>query len=181
MLAPGQFWLKEGNLMNKIAVCGAIPRALSSAAVGLAVMGTATNMIGPAVAQDAKAISASQPTNKSGFQAEIVESKRKNGVLSVRMIIRNTTNNDDSITVISSRNYDNYYVIAGAKKYFIFRDSEKTPVSAQADGFGNLSARIAKHGTWTWWAKYPAPPTDQKSMTYYTPLTPPFDDVPISD
>lgn len=151
------------------------------AALCLAGMIGAFGAAAPAAAQDAKAISEAQATSKSGFLAEMIECKRKDGVLSIRMRIRNMSEKDDSISVIGGLNYDQYYVTAGAKKYFILRDSEKHPLSPHADAGGAVTARIAKNGAWIWWARYPAPPADQKKITYYTPLAPPFDDVPISD
>jgi hypothetical protein len=131
----------------------------------------------PAHAADAP----KQETNVSGVVAELVECKREDGQLSIKMRLVNTGDKDASIHAITGRNFDAYYATAANKKYFILRDSEKTPLAVQADGSGYVSARIPKGGSWTWWAKYPAPPADVKKLSYYTPLTPPFDNVPIKD
>ncbi len=122
-----------------------------------------------------------QDTNISGVVAELVECKREDGQLSIKMRLVNTSDKDVRITPIGNRNYDAYYLTAANKKYFVLRDSEKTPLAVQADASGSVYATIPKGGAWTWWAKYPAPPADVKKISYYTPITPPFDNVPIKD
>jgi len=123
----------------------------------------------------------SQDTNISGLVAEITECKRADGVLSVRMRLKNTTDKKIDVQLIRQRNYDDYYLTAGSKKYFVLRDSEKTPLAPRADGSGYFSTGIEKGGTFVWWAKFPAPPADVKKVSYFTPLAPPFDNIPITD
>jgi hypothetical protein len=122
-----------------------------------------------------------QDTNLPGITAEITECKREDGTLTVRMRLANTTDKEASVPILKSRNFDAYYVTAANKKYFILRDSEKTPLAVPADSGGWATATIPKGGSFTWWAKYPAPPPEVKKLSYYTPLTPPFDNVPIKD
>jgi hypothetical protein len=122
-----------------------------------------------------------QDTNEAGVVAELIECKRADGVLTIRVVLRNTTDELAELHAIQNRNFDSWYATAQNKKYFILRDSEKTPLAPQADGSGSVRPRIAKGGSWTWWAKYPAPPGEVKKISYFTPLTAPFDDVPIAD
>lgn len=122
-----------------------------------------------------------QESNVAGVVAEITECKRGDGVLTIRMRLRNTANDKVRVGLISGRNYDAYYLTAASKKYFVLRDSEKTPLAPQADGFGNLSTEIAKGASYVWWAKFPAPPADVKKVSYFTPITPPFDNISITD
>src|SRR5947209_4947137 len=159
-------------------------RAIAAAAFGIALFGAP--LIGPAVigsasADETKAITAAQDTNKAGLVAEIVECKRQGGMLTVRMRLRNTTDKDIDLMIIDGRNFHQYYVTAGAKKYLIMEDSEKVPLSTPASSSGGLGLKVPKSGSWTWWAKYTAPPPDVKAISYYTPLTSPFEDVPITD
>jgi hypothetical protein len=123
----------------------------------------------------------SQDTNLAGIVGDIVQCKRKDGVLTIRLRLRNASGADASVPIIAGRNVDDYYVTAGEKKYFVLRDSEKVPLSPQYDGSGRLTVSIPKGASYTWWAKYPAPPSDVTSITYYTPLGPPYEDVPITD
>ncbi len=143
----------------------------------------------PAVAQTAPAaLSEAQEINGApGVVAEIVQCKRDAGVLSIRMRLRNTGSEDASITLVGSGNYDQYYVTAGSKKYFILRDTEKVPLASPINhragepAFAGVVANLPKGGSYTWYAKYPAPPVDVKKINYYTPITVPFEDVPIND
>jgi len=120
-------------------------------------------------------------TNIAGVVAEVTECKRKEGVLSLKVRFRNTGSTRTDFRLIDGRNHDDLYVTAAAKKYFVLRDSEKTPVSAPTDGFGILKVELAPGGSWTWWAKYPAPPPEIKAVSYYLPISPPLEDIPISD
>jgi hypothetical protein len=127
------------------------------------------------------ALSEAQDVNgAAGVVAEIVQCKRDSGVLSIRMRLRNTGAEAQSLRLISGDNYDQYYITAGTRKYFVLRDSEKTPL-ANPETYGNVDANISKGGTFIWYAKYPAPPADVKKINYYTPITIPFEDIPIAD
>jgi hypothetical protein len=122
----------------------------------------------------------SQDSNIAGLVAEITQCARADGVLSVRMRLRNTSGSDIHVDLVNQNNYDAYYVVAASKKYFILRDSEKKPLAPASDG-GSVSISIAKGTSYVWWAKYPAPPAEVKKIGYYTAITPPFDNLPITD
>jgi len=139
--------------------------------------------IAQAAAQTAPAaLSEAQDVNgAAGVVAEIIQSKRDSGVLSIRMRLRNTGDAKVEVRILSSSNYDRYYVTAGSKKYFVLRDSEKTPLANPPTSYGDLAVEIPKGGTFVWYAKYQAPPAEVKKINYYTPITPPFEDVPVAD
>ena len=120
-------------------------------------------------------------TNTTGVVAEVVECKRKEGVLTLKVRFRNTTQKDVRFDLIGTRNYDDLYVTAGSKKYFVLRDSEKTPLAVAVDVFGKVSVNLDPGASWTWWAKYPAPPADVRSVSYFMPVGPPLEDIPVSD
>jgi hypothetical protein len=168
------------DMIGTSLICRSAGRAITAALIGFALFGAAP-LISPAAADEAKAITGAQDTNKPGLVAEIIECKRQAGVLSVQMRLRNTTDKDVDAQIIDIRNFHQYYVTAGAKKYLIMEDSDRVPLSSPANSSGSFSARIPKGGSWVWWAKYTAPPADVKAISYYTPLAPPFDNVPISD
>ena len=123
----------------------------------------------------------SQDSNTAGIVAEITECKRADGVLTVRVRFRNTTDKPIVMDVIHGRNFDSYYVTAASKKYFILRDTEKVPLAPAIDGSGNVRTEIAPKGGYVFWARFPAPPADIKKINYITPHTPPFDNIPITD
>jgi hypothetical protein len=124
---------------------------------------------------------ASSDTNVSGVVAEVTECKRKDGMLSIKVRFRNTSAEQADFNIIEGRNHDMLYVTAADKKYFVLRDTEKTPLAAENDSFGNLRVKLAPGGTWTWWAKYPAPPSEIQAVSYYMPIGPPIEDIPVSD
>ena len=66
---------------------------------------------------------------------------------------------------------------AGDKKYFVLRDAEGKAIATN-DQDGYITAKVKKDGTYTWWAKFPAPPAEVTSVTFYTPIAPPFEDLP---
>jgi hypothetical protein len=122
-----------------------------------------------------------QETNFPGVNAELVECRRKDGVLTIRLRLRNTGKQAQQVTLVTGREYKDYYVTAGTKKYFVLRDTEKTPLAVAADSGGSVAPSIPPGGAYTWWAKYPAPPADVKKVNYITPLGAPFEDVPVTD
>jgi hypothetical protein len=135
---------------------------------------------GPALAQGTEVLQ-SQETNESGITGEITEAKRKDGVLTVKLRLRNTGGSDADVSMTDGpASFDNYYLTAGDKKYFVLRDSEGKAIATN-DQDGYITARVKKDATYTWWAKFPAPPADVTAVSFYTPIAPPFEDIPISD
>jgi hypothetical protein len=129
----------------------------------------------PAAAQAPAALSETQDVNAvPGVVVEIVQCKREAGVLSIRLRLRNT--NEKSTYVPFGRDYDLFYVTAGNKKYFVLRDSEKAPLATPEH-----DTTIPQGGSYIWYAKYPAPPDEVKKISYYTSITAPFEDIPVSD
>jgi len=152
---------------------GVRPSSLAMPALALCVWAA------PALAQ-APAIQ-SQDLNQPGFVAEITEARRSEGVLSLKIRLKNTGAKADHISIYNSRNSAAFYVQAESKKYFMLTDTEKVPLTPAWDGFGSLSPLVAPGASYTWWAKYPAPPPSVTKFSFYWPLGAPFDDVPITD
>ena len=165
---------------------GMIGKAVAAIAVSAPLWGSAilagSVPLSPAAAQAPATISEAQDLNNApGVVAEIVQCKRENGVLSIRMRLRNTGTQTKEVDLINGgADYDKYYVTAGNKKYFVLRDSEKNPLANPADN-GRVKPKIGKGDSFVWYAKYPAPPAEIKKITYYTPVAPPFEDVPVSE
>ncbi len=124
----------------------------------------------------------SQDTNIGGLVADITQCKRKDGVLTIKVRVRNTSDGKANIYFTNGLGaYDNDYLTAGDKKYFVLRDTEDKPLATNESGEGYTNIDIEKDGSYTWWAKYPAPPADVTSVTFYTSFAPPFEDLPITD
>jgi hypothetical protein len=118
----------------------------------------------------------SQDTNLPGFVADITEAKRSDGVLSIKLRVKNTGAKEGTVHFTYSHKIDEYYVQAEGKKYFVLRDTEKVPLANSTTYIA-----VAPGATYTWWAKYPAPAANVKKINFYWPFGAPFDDVPISD
>ena len=124
----------------------------------------------------------SQDVNAAGFAADLIEAKRSDGVLSIKVRLKNTGAKAERIDIytFAKLKIGAFYVQAESKKYFVLRDTEKVPLAA-GDKETSLSQTVAPGASYTWWAKYPAPPANVKKISFYWPLGPPFDDVPITD
>ena len=105
--------------------------------------------------------------------AEIYECKRKEGVLTIKVRFKATS--DTYIGLSSSLVY--VLDVAAGKKYEVLRDSEKRPLATAEH------VRVypkAGETTKAWW-KFPAPPAKTKKVTFSLPNCEPFEDVPITD
>jgi len=118
----------------------------------------------------------SQDLNAPEVSADLIEAKRSDGVLSIRVRLKNTGRKEQALHFNLARYADKFYVQAENKKYFVLRDTEKVPLGDPVD-----YARVKPGTSYTFWAKYPAPPANIKKFGFYWPLGAPFDDVPIAD
>lgn len=112
----------------------------------------------------------------------MTECRRSEGVLNIKIRFHNTSNKSTNLSLLPSGggDYVSYYVTAANKKYFILKDSEGTYLATQPIQFV-LGGTIEPGRSFLFWAKYPAPPADIKKINYITPVTPPFENVPITD
>jgi len=152
--------------------------ALSFGVGATTVLALAVATLIPALAQTAPI--ASQDSNFADVAVEVTQCKREEGVLTVRLRFHNTGSKPIVIRLVNKRDYDVYYVTAGNKKYFVLRDSEKMPLATATDG-GQIEPSVPANGSYTFWAKFPAPPNDVKKISLFTPVAAPFDNLPITD
>ncbi len=126
----------------------------------------------------------SQDMNTAGVVGEVVQCRRAEGVLSIRVRFRNNSNKEAKVYVVDNSEFEKIYVTAANKKYFILKDAEGTYLTPAADyncGGRGVCAKLAPGDTYTWWAKFPAPGSDVKKLNLITPAGPPFEDIPITD
>ena len=124
----------------------------------------------------------SQDLNAPGFTADLIEAKRSDGVLSIKLRLRNTGAKAAEVKIYAHAKTEAFYLQSASKKYLVLTDTENAPLASPSDAYdGTLSPSIQPGGSFTWWAKYPAPPADIKKFSFYWPLGAPFDDVPITD
>ena len=70
----------------------------------------------PALQASAGSVLKSVDTDTPGIVAEVIECSRKDGVLSIRVRLRNTSAAPVRMSIIKTRNFDAYYVTAGSKR-----------------------------------------------------------------
>jgi TIR domain len=120
---------------------------------------------------------ASLEANVAGLAADIIQSQRSEGELSIRMMLRNVGH---EIVVLHARGKDAIYVAAEGKKYYLIQDKDGTPLAAGPGTYVEpivlLTGKI-----WIWWGKFVAPPKGTTYVSYYTPWTLPLDKLPITD
>jgi len=127
----------------------------------------------------------SQDTATQGVVGELVQCRRSGGVLTVKIGFHNTTGAGISFYALPpDTSYDKYYFVAGNKKYFILKDTDGTYLAPAGNwncGALGVCEKPAPGQSITWWAKFPAPPADVTKLDLFTPVTPPFEDIPITD
>ena len=126
---------------------------------------------------------ATRTLDVEGVVAEVIESVRKNGVLTVRVRFRNIGSAPAKIALAGGGTsyHTANYISAGDTKYEIMRDTGGNVMATPRDGGGFLEPTIKPKGTWGWWAKYQAPPAGTKTYTLYLKVGPPIEDIPIID
>jgi hypothetical protein len=126
----------------------------------------------------------SQETNTPGVVGELIQCSRSDGVLSVKIRFHNTTGTPVNFYVLGPNiSYEKFYLAAASKKYFILKDSNGTELAPGGDyscGMPGVCEKLAAGQSNTWWAKFPAPSADVTKLDLFTPVTPPFDGIPIT-
>lgn len=120
-------------------------------------------------------------TDVPGIVAEVMEATRKEGVLTLRVRLRNVGDKPAKFTMVGYSRYDDIYLSAATVKYVVIRDARKNPVATPLDGGGHIDVRVAPGKSWSWWGKFPAPPAGQKTVALYWKIGAPVEDIPILD
>jgi hypothetical protein len=127
-----------------------------------------------------------QDTNIPEIAAQITKCNRAKGVLTIYIEFVNNKEEAYEIKLVDGGNYNQYSVVSSGKRYFILLDADKVPMASPLNSFcylrcQDLQVKIGGGGSYTFWAMYPAPPDEVKSIIFYTPFSRPFVDVPITD
>jgi hypothetical protein len=147
----------------------------------IAILAGAGMLAAVAVAQDKKPLQV-QETNFEGITAEVTEVSRKEGVLTVKVRYRNGGGKAVQVHIVGDRgDVDKFYLVSGNNKMLPLRDSQKYPVMTPGNSVGTVTADIKPGSSFLFWGKYPAPAASVKKVTYMTPHTPPFEDLPITE
>jgi Cytochrome oxidase complex assembly protein 1 len=126
----------------------------------------------------------SQDTNIPGVAGELIQCRRSDGVLSIKIRFHNTSGTYVRFLVATNGSYDKFYVAAASKKYFILKDSDGAYLAPGGDyscGDPGVCEKLQAGQSNTWWAKFPAPPASVTKVDVFTTIAPPFEDIPITD
>src|SRR5208282_5369842 len=108
----------------------------------------------PPAAEQAGVIQ-TQETNAEGVVGELTDCRRSEGVLTIKVRFRNTSNKPEHLTFInwnaSGADNPKFYVTAGNKKYFMLADADGTVLSTNSTG-ASVEANLAPGKTYLWWA-----------------------------
>jgi hypothetical protein len=150
------------------------------AILGVLFLASMSVAVPPALAQSGKPL-ASRELDVEGIVAEVVESDRKEGVLTVRVRFRNNGDKAAQLPLVDAQGYVHTYIVSSKTKYALLKDDRGNQVATPRDGGGWLYPTIKPKATWSWWGKFPAPPADRKTYSLYLKVGPPIDDIPIID
>lgn len=124
---------------------------------------------------------ATRELDVEGIVADVIESNRKDGVLTVRVRFRNNGDKPVTLSLVDAQGYVHTYLVSGNTKYPLLQDDRGRQVATPRDGGGWLKPTIKPKASWNWWGKFPAPPADRNSYALYLKVGPPIDNVPIVD
>jgi hypothetical protein len=133
-----------------------------------------SHMVSLAIAQSDSVIQ-SQETNYPGIIAELIQCKRKKGVLTVKVRLKNISSN--SVKTWWPDVHKTTYLLdeTNQKKYFLLKDAKGEYICNAVND--NIRPNMSK----TSWFKFPAPPQEVGEISIIFPLSAPFEDVPIKD
>lgn len=131
-------------------------------------------MVSLAIAQSDSVIQ-SQETNYPGIIAELIQCKRKKGVLTVKVRLKNISTK--SVKTWWPDVHKTAYLLdeTNQKKYFPLKDAKGECIC------NAVSAHIKSNMSSTSWFKFPAPPQEVEEISIVFPISAPFEDVPIKD
>ena len=124
---------------------------------------------------------ATRELDLEGIVADVIESDRQDGVLSVRVRFRNNGEKPAKLQLVDAQGYVHTYVVSGNTKYPLLRDDRGNQIATPRDAGGWLEPTIKPKATWSWWGKFPAPPADRKTYALYFKVGPPIENIPIVD
>lgn len=159
----------------------------SLAAVVLGALFTVAVLLAPAApAQAAPAEPlASAPTNWDGVEISLMALERKGNVLTVKWAV---TNGDERSSVrfgLTSKATSYLVDEENGTKYYVLTDQDGNALASEhawIDGnTWGISDTLEAGATARYWAKFPAPPPEVKTLTVMFDQTEPFEEVPITD
>jgi hypothetical protein len=130
---------------------------------------------------------ASADTNTPGVSVDLMALERKGSVLTVKWSVRNTHTAQQQVKFGYLGPKARTYLVneESGVKYYALTDKEGKTVASQHEYLGSdvygVSEYVEAGGTRRYWAKFPAPPPEVKTLTAFFDDTEPFESVPITE
>ena len=131
----------------------------------------------PAPAPQGPALAESDSQNGE-VRLAVTEASRSNGVLTIKARFTLLGGETGDRRLLFESDARDLYVLAGDQKFMILKDNEGDPLTTE-DGYRPRFDRLGD--TNSWWAKFPAPPPDVKSVGLYFRDFIPVENIPITD
>ncbi len=144
-------------------------------------------LAGPAWAQAPAKPVATASTNWSGVSIDLMSVERKGSILTVKWALRNGgTGLAKPEFGLVGKHQTTYLVDEDSgTKYYVLTDKEKHALASEhqyigSDTFG-ITDDLAPGATARYWAKFPAPPPQVKTISVFFTNSEPFESVPIAE
>jgi hypothetical protein len=129
---------------------------------------------------------ASAPTNWDGVELALMAVERKGNVLTVKWAVTNGGDGRTSVRFGLTAKATSYLVDEeNGTKYYVLTDQDGNALASEHDYIdGNtwgVTDNLEPGATARYWAKFPAPPPEVKTLTVLFDQTEPFEEVPITD
>jgi hypothetical protein len=130
---------------------------------------------------------ASVETNWPGVALDLVSVERKGSVLTVKWAVHNRGAAQQEVKFALTGKEVTTYVVdeESGTKYYVLTDKEKHSVASMHEYLGGdtwgTSEYIPAGESRRYWAKFPAPPAEVKTVTLFFTKAEPFEEVPITD
>jgi hypothetical protein len=139
----------------------------------------------PAQAAPAEPL-ASAPTNWPDVEVALMALERKGNVLTVKWAVTNGGDERSSVRFGLTSQATSYLVDEeNGTKYYVLTDQDGNALASEHTWIdGNtwgVSDTLEPGATARYWAKFPAPPPEVKTLTVLFDQTEPFEEVPITD
>ncbi|WP_244495529.1 MULTISPECIES: hypothetical protein [unclassified Ensifer] len=120
-------------------------------------------------------------TDSGAAEAQVTDAIRDGDILTIKIRFAPIVPDkmESIYAQISDQDYENnFYVLAGDKKYLLLRDSQDTPLASP-----QLSIRNTKDSpvSGTWYGRFPAPPKDITEVSLTIRGVETIDAIPIAD
>ena len=117
----------------------------------------------------------SQETHIPGITAELIQCKRKKGILTVKVRLKNISSKRVHIRWPNVNNTIYLLDETNLKKYFPLKDVIGNCIC------NTVNSYIEPNMSRTFWFKFPAPPKKVEEISIIIPLSAPFEDVHINN